>query len=615
LKWVVAALSALGSFMDPGEMKMKEKSSRCREFSRSLVINLSVVATLVLTSSALAQSTNNKLNSDDRIIGSGEHNERVAALRVPAGDIAISDDSHFGLTPSQTPLQTLSIPVIAPPSNAARVSCNGNPGDAVLIQNAIESHSAVSVKGTCNLGVKTLTFGSGFYLGGPATLNYTGSGFAVASSGNNNVVSGLTFRGGGLHLSLNDRTNWTGQYGWTIQGNAFEDITNGTSAIYVSNIIGKGSESSISYNKFTNIWPGGYPNFPSGYSAQNCVQDCLLGNGAGGSGVWIEMGLDNVKINYNQFDILGGNAIKGFWDGFVGHIDPYEAHHVEIAHNVMTRIHRIGIEIQTVGRDLCPGGCNFSLMPNDGTVIKDNFYHNPAFTGDPFGFSLMVGGTNVQIINNTAVDEDPTCYLPLGIGLENTMNGGLLQGNVTSAVYQNCTAKFNRSHGWAGTLVSGYTSAGYTDNFYNNFACGDGVKKSTLISSDPQNSATMNERADYGSTTCPESVASTHISILFTSSDHQSFTGLGPGTFNVALTSTLSIQFVQFVVDDSRNPVVTQEVQDFNPNFPLNPQWLYHATVDLSGLKSGVHRITAVATDVAGGMQTTSQSFMTKLVY
>jgi hypothetical protein len=548
-------------------------------------------------------------------VDSGEQNEKVAELRAPESDITMSDDSHFGPAPSQTPMQALSIPVIAPPSNATRVSCNGEPGDAVLIQNAIESHSVIAVSGTCNLGAKTLTFGSDFFLGGSATLNYTGSGFAVASSGNNNVVSGLTFNGGGLNLSLNDRTNWTGQYGWTIQGNTFENITNGTSAIYVSNIIGKGAESSISYNTFTNIWPGGYPNFPAGYSASNCVQDCLLGNGTGGSGVWIEMGLDNIKINYNNFDTLGGNAIKGFWDGFVGHKNPYEAHHVEISHNVMTKIHRIGIEVQTVGRDLCPGGCNFSLMPNDGTVIKDNFYHNPAFTGDPFGFSLMVGGTNVQITNNTAVDEDPICYLPLGIGLENTMNGGLLQGNVTSAVYQSCTAKYNGSHGWAGTLVSGYTSTGYTDSFYNNFACGDGVKKSTLLSNDPQNSATMNERADYGSTACPEAVASTHISILFTSSDHQSFTGAGTGTFNVALTSTLSIQFVQFVVDDSRSPVVTQEVQDFNPNFSINPQWLYHATVDLSGLKNGIHRITAVATDVAGGTQTTSQSFTIKAVY
>jgi hypothetical protein len=326
------------------------------------------------------------------------------------------------------------------------------------------------------------------------------------------------------------------------------------------------------------------------------------------------MGLDHVKISYNNFNTLGGNAIKGFWDGFVGHTDPYEGHHVEISHNVMTKIHRIGIEIQTVGRNACPGGCNYSLMPNDGTVIKDNFYHSPAFVGDPFGFSLMVGGTNVQIINNTAADEDATCYLPLGIGLENTMNGGLLQGNVTSAVYQTCTGKYNKSHGWAGTIVSGYTSAGYTDNFYNNFSCGDGVRKSTLISNDPQNNATMNERADYGSTTCPEEVATTHISMLFRSSNNPVFAGVSTGTFHVALTSTLSIQFVQFFVDGSRNPVGTQEVQDVNPNFSINPQWLYHATINLSDLSDGTHKITAVATDVAGETQAVSQSF-TKAAY
>lgn len=578
---------------------MSKPTSRWTVFGSSLAATVSIAGMLVLASNASAQSVRMKWAPWDSLL---DHSESTAA----------GSDADTAAAPGLAPAQPSITRVIAPPVNAARVSCKNDPGDADRIQNAIASNSAVALSGTCMLGAKTLTLGSHFFLGGSATLNYAGSGFAVTSEGSNNTISGLTFNGGGVELSLNDRTNWTGQYGWIIQTNTFENITNGTSAIHVSNIIGKGAESLISYNTFTNIWPGGYPSFPTGYSAGNCGGDCLLGNGSGGSGIWIEMGMDRVSINNNHFDALGGNAIKGFWDGFVGHIHPYEGHQVEISHNVMTRIHRIGIEVQVAGRGACPGGCNYSLIPTDGTVIKDNLYYNPAFAADPFGFSLMVGGTNVQIINNSAVDEAATCYWPLGIALENTMNGGLLQGNVMSSTYQSCAGGYNKRHGWAGIIVSGYTSAGYTDNFYNNFACGDGVISSALVTDDPLNSATMNERADFGSTTCPKAMAASNISIQFASGNNRIFAGEATGTFNIALTSTLSIQFVQFFLDNSRNPAATQEVQDFNPHFSTNPQWLYHATVDLSGLPDGAHKITVVATDVAGGTQAISREFATR---
>lgn len=499
---------------------------------------------------------------------------------------------------------------VAPPANTVHIQCYNNLGDASLIQDAVRNHAAVKVTGICNLGTATISVDSGVYLGGSAILRYSGSGYALTSSGDNNTVTGLTFEGGGINLNKKDEANGTGQSGWTIQGNTFRDITNGTSAVYVSYILGKGAPSSISYNSFVHIWPGGYPTFPAGYSASNCGQDCLLGNGSGGSGVWVEMGLDNVVIDYNSFDTLAGNAIKGFWDGFMGKIHPYHGHNVEISHNVMTRIHRIGIEVQTVGKGVCQGGCNYSLIPNDGVVINDNFFHLPAFTADPFGFSLMVGGTHVQILNNTAVDEDPVCYWPLGIGLENTMNGGLIQGNVVRAVYQNCSAEFNRSHGWAGILVSGYTTEGYRDDFFNNVACGDGRTGPTLVSDDPDNHATMNERADYGAAECPTDVASSKITMAFTSLDRRSFSTTGSARFEIALTSTLSIQNVRFFVDRSRTPVAIQEVQDFNPEFSKDPQWLYHATINLSSLKPGPHTVTAVATDVAGGEASLAQSFV-----
>ena len=149
----------------------------------------------------------------------------------------------------------------ATPIHAAHVTCNNNSGDAALIQNAINSGTAVILTGSCNLESTTLTIGSNFFLGGSATLTHAGSGFALASSGNYNTVKGLTFNGGGVNLSLKDQTNWTGQYGWTIEDNTFANITNGTSAVYISNVIGKGAASSISHNRFYKIWPGGIQTF------------------------------------------------------------------------------------------------------------------------------------------------------------------------------------------------------------------------------------------------------------------------------------------------------------------------------------------------------------------
>lgn len=498
---------------------------------------------------------------------------------------------------------------IAAPVNAVHVSCQNKIGDAALIQNALGSSKAVAVNGHCRLDATTLALDSDMFLGGTAKLEYAGKGYAIQSSGNNNTISGLTFDGGGINLNLNDQAAWKGQYGWRIEGNTFINVVNGTSAIYVSNIIGKGAPSSFSFNDFKNIWPGGYPNFPTGNSADNCGQDCLLGNGSGGSGIWVEMGLDNVKINYNTFELIGSNAIKGFWDGFVGHIAPYEGHNVEISHNVMTKVHRIGIEVQTAGKGVCPGGCDYSRLPSDGTIIKDNFFHDPAFPADPFGLSLMVGGTNVQILNNTTVAESPKCYWPLGIALENTMNGGLAQGNVMSAVYQECSGDFNKSHGWAGMLVSGYTTKGYIDNFFNNVACGDSVAGPVLIGDDPENHATMNEQADYGTKTCPADPASTHIWMEFTSANDRKLNRTDSGTFSLRLASKLSIQFVEFFLDGAQKPFATQEIQDFNPEFSKDRLWLYHADVKLADLRTGKHAVTAVATDVAGGKQSIAQSF------
>lgn len=518
----------------------------------------------------------------------------------------------FGGNPVASAAKPLDAPV-----NSARIMCQNGPGDAALIQDAMNSRPGVVLKGTCNLGTTTLTFGSHFFLGGDATLNYSGTGFVVTSSGNYNTIRGLTFNGGGVNLSLNDRTNWTGQYGWTIEGNRFQNITNGTTAVYVANIIGKGptedasSASSISHNRFYNIWLGGYPNFPAGYTADTCGTDCFLGNGAegavGSSGVWVQNGLDNVRINYNYFDSIGGNALKGFWDGFMGRKAPYTGHNIEMSHNVMVRVHRIGIEVQQAGQGNCPGGCDYSNNSADGVVFKDNFFHDPAFASDTFAYSFMVSGTNVQILNNTAVDENPDNYWPQGIAFENAMWGGLLQGNVMTSVYLRNVGNYNQFHAWSGKISSCCTNAGITNDYFNNFACGDGVT-STLVSLEPYNRATMNEKADYGAQTCPDNIASSNIALSFTSS-RQPPPGAAFRTFQVGVRSTLSVEHVEFFLDKSSAPIETQEIQDFNPDFSKDPIWLYHVTIPSSRLRRGTHKITVVATDITGTKQTVAQKF------
>lgn len=505
----------------------------------------------------------------------------------------------------------------------AYLTCRNNSEDAALIQEAINSHAEVVLTGNCNLGSTTLTVGSNFTLEGTATLHYApgtqGTGFAVQSDGNYDTIRGLTFDGGGVNLSLSDWTNWTGQYGWTIENNTFKNVTSnltlgGMQAIKISNILGKGPASaanSISYNRFYNIWAEGYPNFPPVWNnpavdstVWTCGPDCMQYS----TGIWFENGIDNTKIDYNYFEDIGGDAIKGFWDGFLGNNYAFVAHNVEIAHNTMVGVHRIGIEVQANGKgNDCPGGCNDNQLTSDGTVIKDNFFHAPAFASDPFAYSLMVGGSNVLVLNNTGVDEDPNNYWPLGIGLENSMDGGVMQGNVISSVYVKNAGNYNWNHGWAGAIVSGYTFASVTDNFFNNVGCGDGLG-STLVWNDPDNYGTMNEQADYSSHTCASNPASSNITLSFSSDGNQTSTSAGPLTFQVGVESALSIEQVQFFLDNSSTPITTQEVQDFNPDFAANPLWLYHVALP-AGTPYGQHTITAVAIDVAGTKKSAAQQF------
>jgi len=476
-----------------------------------------------------------------------------------------------------------------------QVQCNHDSGDAALIQAVLDSKNAAVVSGNCLLGGTELSMAAGAFLGGSATLSYTGSGFAVGSNANGGTITGLTFDGGGIELPAGN------QNGWTIVFNTIQNVTSGRDGVYIETL--KGAATTISHNAFKNIWQGGYPNLPSGMTPAQCGQDCLAGNG-----IFFHNGIDNTTIDDNRLDEIGYDGIKGFWDGFMGNTNPYLGHNVVISNNVITHYHRIGIEVQAAGQGNCPGGCNYNIVPTDGTVAKNNFVYLPALTNNVFAFSLMIGGTNAQIINNTGNNDVGTCYVRAGIGLENSMQGGVLQGNVIGSIPQSCY-----QNGWADFLASGYTQAGKTDYFQNNLFCGPGshAQGSVMSGQDPYDNATLVETADAWIDACPEGtdISSSNITIAFTSPSGQSFPSGGQGTFDVSVVSNLSIKQVDFFVDGAGAKVASQEVQDVNQDFATDHAWHYHATFDTTALSSGSHTLTAYATDVSNAVQSASQSF------
>ncbi len=484
------------------------------------------------------------------------------------------------------------------PANAAHVSCSNSAGDAAMVQAAIDASAAVVLSGTCNLGTTSIALPANEFVAGPATLVYSGSGYAMQGSGSGDTLSQLTFNGGGVEL-----TSGTDQAGWTIVFNTFQNITSGSDGVHVDSILGKGAASSVSNNAFKNIWSGGYPSIPAGQTYSTCGNECIYG-----TGFFWHMGLDNTTVDSNTFDQIGYNAIKGFWDGFQGKTDPFTGHNVVISNNTITNTHRIGIEFQNVGQGNCPGGCDYPHVATDGTVIKGNFFSKPAFTNNVFAFSLMTGSTNSVMINNTGNNDVATCYVRAGIGLENAPWGGIVQGNVIASIGQSCS-----SVGWADAIACGYTEATATNEYQNNIVCGPGAAAQGSIQNgqDPGNSATMVETADLWTDTCPglADISTGKIVLTFLSPDNQNLSSGGAGTWSAGVVSTLSVRDVRFFLDGATTAAIVQEVQDVSQTFEADRQWLYHATIDTTSLASGSHTITARATDVSGVVQSAMQTF------
>ncbi len=206
------------------------------------------------------------------------------------------------------------------------------------------------------------------------------------------TLTGLTFDGGGL------RADGAPGMNITITGNTFQNITtrSGNWTLRTGIFSSRGfRNSSIDHNRFKNLFPAGSTR-PDG---------TIQSIGEVNIGI-ISFGLDQTSIDHNTFDSVGEGMKLCF-------SQTYDSHNVYIGYNVMTGIHRMGIEIQ--GAIGC--GSSQPSMPGPDThdiVIESNSITNYADPyWDSFGISYanpVPFGGDGAIIRKNLIVVGPTFY-------------------------------------------------------------------------------------------------------------------------------------------------------------------------------------------------------------
>ena len=326
---------------------------------------------------------------------------------------------------------------------------DGTTDDTAAIQRAIGS-----------TGSGTLAFPAGTYrVTGLLTLqsnvSYTGAPGAIlmASVGNsimalpgynatNITITGMTFDGGGLISPSGVGTNIK------ISGNTFQNITTRSgnwtlrTAIFSS---GGLRNSSIDHNTFKNIMPGGSTR-PDG-----TIQSIQEIN----SGIAL-FGLDQTSIDHNTFDSVGEGIRLCF-------SQTYASHDVYVGYNVMTGIHRMGIEIQGAI------GCGSSQPAQAGPDTYDITIESNRITdfADPYWDSFGISyanpapyGGDGAIIRNNFIMIGPTFYWDQQ-GPSGNYAAGIEAAGSRLQVYDNTVAGYASQ----GITVDGAPNAQIHDNY------------------------------------------------------------------------------------------------------------------------------------------------------
>jgi hypothetical protein len=470
------------------------------------------------------------------------------------------------------------------------VTCKNDASDAAAIQAAVNSGGTATLNSTCALGATTIQINNAIALNGNATISANAQ-YAFSVNSDNVSFRGLTFSGAGLILRNTPR-----QSNFIFQGNRIQN-TRGKDGIDVDGIL---TTSSIDSNSFYYIAPDNFLSatftsigFPGCYRTNTCVVP--------GVGISIYGGMDQTSITNNSFDVIANDAVHAGWN-LVGARSKYVlTKNNNISYNSMSRVHRIGLEIQAIwnwpgcgtsGEELCDLSSDYSTN----TQIKGNYFHDPLLAYvDTFAYSLAVWGDGVYINNAGINNVNGSCGA--GYGIEDMGNNVLTQGNVIASDYiDGCSP-----HGWAAPIIYGTQRAGALFTTQNNIFCGD-LAMTNAFGHEPNVAGSEVDRYNVLVNSCP------NAGKLNASAVSMNFGDTNASTVNVAAVSPLPLKYVQFFVDSSSSPAVTQEIQDVNPNFLVDQKWLYHATFDAAAIGAGSHIILAKATDVAGATQSISQN-------
>lgn len=259
--------------------------------------------------------------------------------------------------------------------------------------------------------------------------------FVFPQSGANNItVTGFIFDNGQIRTEGNSEPPSNVK----ITGNTFRNLTVDTqnwtlqNAIFSSNGL---RNSSIDNNTFTNI-------MINGTSRPDGTIDSI---DFFASGIFM-YGLDNTTIVNNTFNGVG-EGIK------ICFTQSYPSNGVNIGHNTMSGIHRMGMEIQG------SAGCGHSEIPEPSVSNLVIEYNDVHIDNDPywnsFGISLANPGVKSPVVRyNRVRGELPVALNVPGIGIE--------AGGQSAQVYGNTVIGY---YGLAIGLFGGSTNAQYHDNY------------------------------------------------------------------------------------------------------------------------------------------------------
>ena len=196
-------------------------------------------------------------------------------------------------------------------------------------------------------------------------------------------------------------------------------------------------------------------------------------------------------------------------------------------------------------------------------------------------------------------------YGGLAIALEEAIQNGTVQGNVFASDHQPAS-NGSITRGWGAYWNSSTTGTEWTAVHQMNVVCGEGDKEIQREGVAKYGYPKFVDQYNYRADTCWNAgkLSKSNIDVQSAGLDKRSETV----TWRVNVVSALSIDKVEFFLDDTATPIGTQTVQDINTSFERDRKWPYHVSMQAAELSPGLHTLVAKATDVGGSIQSVTQT-------